>query len=110
VRDVTDGDDIVDKEQFGPILPVIKYSNVTKIAKTANKGDYGLGASVWSSSTAKATKIATQMQAGTVWVNQSLNIGPHIPMAGFKGSGIGVEQSDEGLEEYTQIQVLNVAK
>jgi acyl-CoA reductase-like NAD-dependent aldehyde dehydrogenase len=110
VRDVTDGDDIVDKEQFGPILPVIKYSNVKKIGKTANKSDYGLGASVWSSSTAKATKIAKELQAGTVWVNQSLNIGPHIPMAGFKSSGIGVEQSDEGLDEYTQIQVLNIAK
>ncbi len=110
VRDVKDGDEIVDKEQFGPILPVIKYSDVEKISKTANKTDFGLGASVWSSDTAKATKVALKMEAGTVWVNQSLNIGPHIPMAGFKSSGIGVEQSDEGLEEYTQIQVMNIAK
>ncbi|MCP5073720.1 MAG: aldehyde dehydrogenase family protein [Rhodobacteraceae bacterium] len=110
VRDVTDGDDIVDKEQFGPILPVIKFTNVKKIGKTANDTEFGLGASVWSSSTAKATKIAAELQAGTVWVNQALNIGPHIPMAGFKGSGIGVEQSDEGLEEYTQMQVMNIAK
>ncbi len=110
VRDVEDGDDIVDKEQFGPILPVVKYTNVKKIGAKANKTDFGLGGSVWSSNAANATKIATQMQAGTVWVNQALNIGPHIPMAGFKASGLGVEQSDEGLEEYTQIQVLNVAK
>lgn len=110
VRDVKDGDKIVDQEQFGPILPVIKYSNVSTIGAKANKSDYGLGASVWSSNTAKATRIATNLEAGTVWVNQSLNIGPHIPMAGFKSSGIGVEQSDEGLEEYSQIQVLNIAK
>ncbi len=110
VRDVTDGDDIVDKEQFGPILPVIKYTNVKKIGKTANDSDFGLGASVWSKSTSKATAVANKLEAGTVYVNQCLNIGPHIPMAGFKSSGIGVEQSDEGLEEYTQMQVMNIAK
>lgn len=110
VRDVTDGDDIVDKEQFGPILPIIKYTNVKKIGKTANDSDFGLGASVWSKSTSKATAVANKLEAGTVYVNQCLNIGPHIPMAGFKSSGIGVEQSDEGLEEYTQMQVMNIAK
>jgi len=110
VRDVKDGDKIVDQEQFGPILPVIKYTNVNKIGAKTNETDFGLGGSVWSKSTAKATKVANQLQAGTVWVNQSLNIGPHIPMAGFKASGIGVEQSDEGMEEYTQIQVMNIAK
>lgn len=110
VRDVKDGDKIVDQEQFGPILPVIKYSNVDKISRKANKSEYGLGASVWSKSVAKATKVANTLEAGTVWVNQALNIGPHIPMAGFKGSGIGVEQSDEGLNEYSQVQVINIAK
>jgi len=110
VRDVKDGDRIVDQEQFGPILPIIKYTNVGKIADQASDTDYGLGASVWSGSVVKASKVANNMQAGTVWVNQALNIGPHIPMAGFKSSGIGVEQSDEGLAEYTQIQVMNVAK
>ena len=110
VRDVRDGDDIVDKEQFGPILPVIKFSSVKDITERANSSDYGLGASVWSKDTAKAVKIASRIESGTVWVNQCINIGPHIPMAGFKASGLGVEQSAEGLEEYTQIQVLNVAK
>jgi acyl-CoA reductase-like NAD-dependent aldehyde dehydrogenase len=110
VRDVKDGDDIVDKEQFGPILPVIKYSNIKDITDRANNSDYGLGASVWSKDADKATKIAAKIESGTVWVNQCINIGPHIPMAGFKASGLGVEQSAEGLEEYTQIQVLNIAK
>jgi acyl-CoA reductase-like NAD-dependent aldehyde dehydrogenase len=110
VRDVKDGDDIVDKEQFGPILPVIKFSSIKDITDRANSSDYGLGASVWSKDTAKAVKIASRIESGTVWVNQCINIGPHIPMAGFKASGLGVEQSAEGLEEYTQIQVLNIAK
>ena len=110
VRDVTDGDDIVDKEQFGPILPVIRFSSVKDATARANASAYGLGASVWSGDSAKATKVAAKIESGSVWVNQHANIGPHIPMAGCKASGLGVEQSEEGLEEYTQIRVLNVAR
>ncbi|MCP5087742.1 MAG: aldehyde dehydrogenase family protein [Rhodobacteraceae bacterium] len=110
VRDVKDGHDIVDKEQFGPVLPVIKYSDIKKVGLAANNSDYGLGASVWSSDVKAATRVASKIESGTVWVNQVTNIGPHIPMAGFKASGLGVEQSAEGLEEYTQIQVMNVAR
>ncbi|MFV0513262.1 MAG: aldehyde dehydrogenase family protein [Jhaorihella sp.] len=110
VRDVKDGDDIVDLEQFGPILPVIKFSSAKSVTRKANGLDYGLGGSVWSRDERKATKIASKIQSGTVWVNQCVNIGPHIPMAGFKSSGLGVEQSQEGLDEYTQIQVMSIAK
>jgi len=110
VRDISDGSRIVDEEQFGPVLPVIKYSDIDEVVSRANDTDYGLGGSVWSSDTDRAAAVALKVEAGSVWVNQHLNIGPHIPMAGAKGSGIGVEQSTEGLEEFTQIQVINIAK
>lgn len=110
VRDVTDGDSIVDEEQFGPILPLIKFTDIEDVIGRANNSDYGLGGSVWSKDLDKAISIADRIETGTIWVNQHINIGPHIPMAGFKSSGIGIEQSEEGLEEYTQAQVLNVAK
>jgi acyl-CoA reductase-like NAD-dependent aldehyde dehydrogenase len=110
VRDAQDGDPIVDEEQFGPVLPVIRYNNVDDVLKVANGGPYGLGGSVWSADTDRALAIAERMETGSAWVNQHIAIGPHIPMAGFKASGIGVEQSDEGLAEYTQIQVINVAR
>jgi len=110
VRDVKDGDRVVDEEQFGPILPVIKFSNVEDIVDQVNSSEYGLGGSVWSSDVAKACDIANRIESGTVWVNQHINIGPHIPMAGYKKSGIGVEQSVEGLDEFTQMKVVNVAK
>jgi acyl-CoA reductase-like NAD-dependent aldehyde dehydrogenase len=110
VRDVKDGDKIVDEEQFGPILPVISFGDIDDVVARANDSDYGLGGSVHSADVAGATDIAGRIESGSVWVNQQLNIGPHIPMAGFKGSGLGVEQSTEGLAEYTQIQVINVAK
>lgn len=110
VRDVKDGDKIVDEEQFGPILPVIPFGDIDDVVARANDSDYGLGGSVHSKDVAGATEIAGRIESGSVWVNQQLNIGPHIPMAGFKGSGLGVEQSTEGLAEYTQMQVINVAK
>ena len=110
VADVKAGDDIVDEEQFGPILPVIKYSDVADVIREVNSSDIGLGGSIWSADITRAGTIAGQIQSGTVWVNQHINIGPHIPMAGYKSSGIGVEQSTEGLTEFTQIQVINIAK
>ncbi|WBU57352.1 aldehyde dehydrogenase family protein [Paracoccus sediminicola] len=110
VRDVKDGQKIVDEEQFGPILPVIRFDDVDDVIARANNSDYGLGGSVHSADVEKATEIAGNIETGTVWVNQQMNIGPHIPMAGFKGSGLGVEQSVEGLAEYTQMQVINVAR
>lgn len=110
VRDVSDGHTIVDEEQFGPILPVIPFDDVEDVIARANRSDYGLGGSVWSSDVARAASIAGRIESGQVWVNQHVAIGPHIPMAGFKNSGLGVEQSVEGLAEYAQIQVINVAR
>ncbi len=110
VRDVTDGQKIVDEEQFGPILPVIAFADVEDVIARANASDYGLGGSVHTKDLDKGMEIAGRIESGTIWVNQQLNIGPHIPMAGFKGSGLGVEQSVEGLAEYTQMQVINLAR
>lgn len=110
VRDVTDGDRIVDEEQFGPILPLIRFEDVEDVIARANASDYGLGGSVWSKDVARAADIASRIESGQVWVNQHIAIGPHIPMAGFKSSGLGVEQSVEGLAEYTQTQVVNIKR
>lgn len=110
VRDVTDGDQIVDEEQFGPILPVIRFSDIDDVVARANASPYGLGASVWSRDVDRAVAVADRIESGSVWVNQHIAIGPHIPMAGVKSSGLGVEQSEEGLAEYTQLSVINVAR
>ena len=110
VRDVTDGMKIVDEEQFGPILPLIKFDDVEDVIARANASDYGLGGSVWSADVTRAADIAARIESGQVWVNQHIAIGPHIPMAGFKNSGLGVEQAEEGLAEYTQLQVINIKR
>jgi acyl-CoA reductase-like NAD-dependent aldehyde dehydrogenase len=110
VRDVNDGDEIVDTEQFGPIMPVIKYSDVDDVIERANASDYGLGGSVWSKDLDKAKEIALQIESGTTWINKHLDFGPNVPFGGAKQSGIGVEFSLEGLHEFTQVRVINQAK
>jgi acyl-CoA reductase-like NAD-dependent aldehyde dehydrogenase len=110
VRDITDGTRLVDEEQFGPVLPVIKFSDVQDVIRRVNSSAYGLGGSVWSSDRLRAAEIARQLECGTVWVNKHLDLDPHIPFGGAKSSGIGVEFAEEGLHEFTQLQIINVAK
>lgn len=110
VRDVSDGTKIVDEEQFGPILPVIKFSDVDNAIERANGSPWGLGGSVWSNDRDKAYDIACEIDSGTVWINKHLDFGPHIPFGGAKQSGIGVEFAEEGLYEFTQVQVINEAR
>lgn len=110
VRDVSDGTRIVDEEQFGPILPVIKYSDPEDALARANASPLGLGGSIWSNDRALAYDMASRMESGTTWINTHLDFGPNIPFGGAKQSGIGVEFGEEGLEEFTQIHIVNEAK
>merc|ERR1712217_198999 len=108
VSGIKEGTRLVDEEQFGPVLPVIKYSDVSDAVKRANDSKYGLGASVWSPDEAKAANIGGQLQAGTVWVNCHTN-GTGGPFGGFKESGIGREGSklcDVGT--FTEMQTVYV--
>jgi acyl-CoA reductase-like NAD-dependent aldehyde dehydrogenase len=110
VRDITDGVRLVDEEQFGPVLPVIKYSDPEDALARANASPYGLGGSIWSSDLARAHDLAERMDAGTVWINKHIDLGPNIPFGGAKQSGLGVEMGEEGLAEFTQLQVINTAR
>jgi acyl-CoA reductase-like NAD-dependent aldehyde dehydrogenase len=110
VRDIPDGSALVREEQFGPILPVLRYSNLDDAIARANDTEYGLGASVWSANEQRAYEVASRIEAGTVWVNKHLDLPPDIPFAGAKQSGLGIEMGQEGLEEFTQQRVINIAK
>ncbi len=107
VADVTDGMRIVDEEQFGPVLPVIRYTDLEDVIESANALDVGLGGSVWSSDPEKAKAVAHRLECGTAWVNSHGGIKPHAPFGGVKGSGIGVEFGELGLKEYTSVQVVH---
>ncbi len=105
ISGLTNGVALVDEEQFGPVLPIIRYSNVEDAIAMANDNPNGLGASVWSSDMATAKAVAARLECGTTWINKHAAIQPNAPMGGVKSSGIGVEFGEEGLAEYTTIQV-----
>ena len=107
VADATDGMRIVDEEQFGPVLPVIRYSDLDDAIERANALEVGLGGSAWSSDAAKAKAVASRLECGTAWVNNHGAIKPFAPFGGVKGSGLGVEFGKLGLEEYTAVQVVH---
>ncbi|MFM2405275.1 MAG: hypothetical protein RL223_3155 [Pseudomonadota bacterium] len=110
VTDIADGTRLVDEEQFGPVLPVIRYRSVDAAVASANRLDVGLGASVWSGDPAAARAVAERLQAGTVWINQHGTIHPMVPFGGSKGSGWGVEFGLEGLKSLTQPRVISLKK
>jgi acyl-CoA reductase-like NAD-dependent aldehyde dehydrogenase len=108
VRDIKEGARLVEEEQFGPVLPVIKFSDVDDVIRQANGTEFGLGASVWSTNLDQAYKVASRLEAGTVWVNKHLELPIEFPISGAKQSGIGVEAGEEGLAEFTQLQIINI--
>ncbi|MBS0613239.1 MAG: aldehyde dehydrogenase family protein [Proteobacteria bacterium] len=109
IADATDDMRVVKEEQFGTVIPILKYETVDEAITRANALEVGLGGSVWGNDPAEAAKIASRLECGTAWVNQHGGLHPMAPFGGVKCSGIGVEFNVDGLKEYTTVQVLNVA-
>jgi len=97
---------LIKEEQFGPVLGIVKYSKLEDAIKMANDSENGLGGSVWSSDIEAAKFVASQLECGSVWINKHGAIQPNAPFGGVKKSGLGVEFAEEGLYEYTDIQVV----
>ena len=107
VADVDQDNPLVQEEQFGPALPIIRYSDIDDAVAMANGIDAGLGASVWSADRAKAREVAARLEAGTVWINSHGGVHPMIPFGGVKKSGYGLEFGSEGLKAVSAPQVIN---
>ena len=101
---------IVSEEQFGPVMPLMKFATVDEAIARANNSHYGLAGSVWTSNTDEGVKVAERMETGTVWVNESMHLAPNAPFGGHKQSGFGAELGEEGLMEFTYAQVITVAR
>jgi acyl-CoA reductase-like NAD-dependent aldehyde dehydrogenase len=110
VRDISDNARLVTEEQFSPIVPVLRYSDVDDAIARANDSDYGLAGTVWAKDLDRAFRVATRMETGTVWINKFLDVSPDISFGGAKQSGIGTELGQEGLEAFTQVKIINMAK
>ncbi|KXJ88462.1 aldehyde dehydrogenase [Microdochium bolleyi] len=101
---------IVMEEPFGPIVPLLEFDTEEEAITRANSSDYGLGGSVWSKDLPRAERVASQLQAGNIWVNSHMVIRPDAPVAGHKQSGIGVEFGTSGLRGFCNPQTITVPK
>ncbi len=110
IADADDGMRVVCEEQFGPVIPLVKYKTIDEAIERANALEVGLGGSVWGNDPEEAARHAGRLECGTAWVNQHGTLHPMAPFGGIKCSGIGVEFNVDGLREYTTVQVVNVAR
>ena len=108
VADIDDGAPLVDEEQFGPAIPIMRYTDVDDAVARANASEQGLGASVWSADIDAAVAVAQRIDAGTVWINQHGTLNPDVPFGGVKGSGYGLEFGREGLKAVAAPKVITV--
>ncbi|KAI8174960.1 putative aldehyde dehydrogenase [Colletotrichum sp. SAR 10_65] len=105
-----DNSRIVVEEPFGPVFPVLKWSDEKEVIQRANNTDMGLGASVWSKDLEKAQAIAKKLKAGNVWINTHLELQYDAPFGGHKQSGIGYEYGAGGLKAYCNAQSMFITK
>ncbi|MDZ8275046.1 aldehyde dehydrogenase family protein [Microbacterium aquimaris] len=104
---LSDSARVVEEEQFGPVLPVVSFTDENDAIALANRSEYGLTASVWSKDVEHATALAAQVDAGQVGVNgHGRGVLPHLPFGGHKSSGIGVENGPWGYNSFCDMQVI----
>lgn len=93
---------IAQEEIFGPVLSIIPFDTEEDAIRIANDSAYGLAAGVHTKDLRRAHRVASQIKAGTVWVNCYNQYDPSVPYGGYKASGYGRECGPESLESYTQ--------
>ncbi|HVE24362.1 MAG TPA: aldehyde dehydrogenase family protein [Sporichthya sp.] len=100
---------IVAEEQFGPAVPLIRYSDLDDAIAAANGTDFGLGASVWGADPGATAEVAARLDAGSVWVNRHGLVMPDVPFGGVKQSGLGRANGDVGVDSYSELTTISVA-
>ncbi|MCZ9880258.1 aldehyde dehydrogenase [Arthrobacter sp. B2a2-09] len=95
---------VVREEIFGPVAAIMPFETEEEVLRLANDTSYGLAAGVWTTNLARAHRMASRLEAGTIWVNTYRTMSPQSPREGFKTSGVGVEHGMESIREYTRLK------
>lgn len=99
---------IAQEEIFGPVLCVIRYSNIDEAVRMANDSPFGLAGGVWSRDPERAMQVASQLRAGTVWINEWHLLSERAPFGGYKQSGIGREFGIDGIRAYMETKHIHI--
>ena len=112
ITNVQEGIRLVDEEQFGPVMPIMKYSLESEVVTRANDSQLGLGASVWGTDSVAVNRVANQLEAGIVWTNEHAVLREGGPFGGMKQSGFRREGdfAEADLDAYTEVQTIKIAK
>lgn len=106
VTGLSNGSELVDEEQFGPVVPIIGYDDLGAVIDAVNGGPYGLGATIWTADAPSAEAVARRLDVGMAWVNRTPRPDPTIPFGGTKESGVGREGGRAGLDAFCELKVI----
>lgn len=104
LTDISEDQSVAREEIFGPVMPVMTYTDEDDVIRRVNDSDYGLSASVWTENLARGHNLASKISAGAVRVNTVSGLDPAAPWGGMRSSGWGREMGPDALDAYTEVK------